>query len=124
MCSKGSQSNTICSFRGKNEIGISNPDSNSINQYFARISAKIDFNGIAQVPIMKLIAAISEKLPMAAKRNNAKLRADAGRCTGKIKATMTAVGSVSSASRNADSPIARQNHIHSTDTGLIKSTAI
>ena len=73
---------------GKNDIGIRSPDSNSISQYFARISARIDFSGIAHVPIMKLIAAISAKLPSAAIKNSAKLSAEAGRCTGKTSATI------------------------------------
>ena len=112
MYSKGNRAMIFCAASGKKEIGIKSPDSISISQYFARIKARIDFNGMAHVPIMKLIAAIRKKLPSTLTRNSAKFSRDAGPCTGNTSATTIAVGSVSSPRRNADSPIARQIHIH------------
>src|SRR5580704_10289315 len=110
MYSNGSRAMIFCAASGKNEIGINSPESISISQYFARIKAKIDFSGIARVPIMKLIAAIKKKLPSTLTRNSAKFSREAGPCTGNTNATTIAVGSVSSPRRNADSPIALQIH--------------
>ena len=68
---------------------------------------------------MKLIAAIRKKLPSTRheeqQRNS---RATPGPCTGNTNATTIAVGSVSRPRRNADSPIARQIHIHWIGDGL------
>ena len=47
-----------------------------------------------------------------------------GACTWKMNDTRTAVGTVSSVNRNADSPIARYSHIHCTETGLIRFMAM
>ncbi len=57
-------------------MGISKPESNSINQYFARISARMDFNGIAQVPIMKW----SDEMASRARRSLAAVIARDGAC--------------------------------------------
>src|SRR5271169_5934689 len=108
MYSNGNHDMILCAVAGKNEIGIKSPDSISISQYFARINARIDFSGIAHVPIMKLIAAIKKKLPSTPRRKSAKFSRDAGAWTGKTSATKIAVGSVSKPRRKADSPIARE----------------
>src|SRR5271170_5187473 len=110
--------------RGKKFSGMSKPLSSSMSQNFARINARMEVSGMAQVPMMKLSAPMMKKLPTAAIRKNAKLSFDAGGRTGKRRVTMMAVGAVSRMRRNADSPMARASHIHWTETGLIRSMAI
>src|SRR5215469_12998954 len=100
-------------------MGIKRPESSSISQNLARINARIDFSGTAQVPIMKLIAAIRKKLPRTATRNRAKSLWEAGGWTRKMKEMRIAVGTVSKLKRKEDSPTARLIHIHCTETGLI-----
>src|SRR5690348_15232979 len=121
MCSNGSHEEMICRERGKKLNGISKPLSSSISQNLARISARMDVSGMAQVPMMKFSAPMMKKLPTAARRNKKKFSVHEGGRTGKSRVTIIAVGAVSRIKRNADSPMARASHIHWTDTGLMKS---
>src|SRR6202451_683723 len=105
---------------GKKLIGISKPESSSISQNLARISARMDCSGMAQVPIMKLIAPIKKKLPSTLTTNNEKFSRDEGPFTGNTSAHTIATGPVSSPRRKADSPMAREIHIHCIETGLIR----
>src|SRR5216684_3220667 len=115
MCSNGSHEEILCMVGGKKDKGISRPESNSMSQNLARISARMDFSGIAQVPMAKLIAPIRRKLPAAESRNNRKWPSDEGGRTGKTSEMMTAVGAVRRIRRKADSPMARVSHIHCTE---------
>src|SRR5712692_3039116 len=65
MCSNGSHEEILCMVGGKKDKGTSRPESNSMSQNLARMSARMDFSGIAQVPMAKLIAPIRRKLPAA-----------------------------------------------------------
>src|ERR1700730_13287941 len=99
MYSNGKRAMIFCAASGKNEIGIKRPDSISISQYFARIKARIDFNGIAHVPVLTVYAAIEKKLSSTLTRNSAKFPLEDGPCTGNTTAPPTAGGSVSSPRR-------------------------
>src|SRR5712691_6197079 len=118
MCSNGSHEEILCMAGGKKDKGTSRPESNSMSQNLARMSARMDFSGIAQVPMAKLIAPIKRKLPAADSTNRRKCPSDAGRRTGKRSEMRMAVGAVRRIKRKADSPMARVSHIHCTETGL------
>src|ERR1700734_2377635 len=94
MCSKGSQDERTWMGRGKKFSGMSRPLSSSMSQNFARIRARRDVSGMAQVPMMKLSAPMMKKLPMAAARKSAKFSFEAGGSTGKSKVTMMSFGGV------------------------------
>ena len=82
------------------------------------------FQGDRARPDHKIDRAHQEKTSQTPRTGTAGTRPEAGPRIGNISAITTAVGAVNSPNRNADSPIARLIHIHSIETGLIKSMAI
>src|SRR5271155_2879441 len=107
--------------RGKKFSGMSKPLKSSMSQNFARIKARMDVSGMAQVPIMKLSAPMMKKLPTAATRKSAKFNFEAGGRTGKSGGTPGGVGGERRRGRSAIPPRGGGSHIHCTETGFMKS---
>src|SRR5689334_6014498 len=96
---------------GKNEIGSKRPEKRSRTKNLARNRPRIDVRRMARVPTAKLMAATIKKLRTTLTKNARKEAQPVGRFKGYTASRITAVGAVSRASLNTDSPNACATYI-------------